>query len=354
MGNLSINTTKTQKKFKLTRSAISIISAIAILTVCLILFIITLISISASKSEPVVFNLSQIGATNDSLLISWDCTSKADEYIVKYTDDKGQIGELNTNITFASIDDLVSNSKYTVEVIPVKGGQTYTALAVQCATEPYCEITSVTIDRCTSDSVSVSWQYSGPNEGFTVIAYVVDINGKRHLTSNKAEISADSDTKCTINGLMPEMSYTVAVMPKNRFGKIGKSTFETQFKSVEYENINIIRAVICPQDSKKTKSVTKLISLTPGEGYKISMIITGNTSSEDKVNMALYIKNSNGQLVSETNYTDIYTNPNNLSALKQRIILLDFAAPAAQDKYAAYLTINGITVRRIDFDTFND
>ncbi|MGN0475176.1 MAG: fibronectin type III domain-containing protein [Acutalibacteraceae bacterium] len=353
MGNLSINS-KNQKKFKLTASAIWIISAGTILAACMIFFIVTLISISGSKSAPAVFNLNQIGATNDSLLISWDCTRNADEYIIKYTGDKGQTGELNSSIPFASIDGLEPNTEYTVKVIPVKDGKLYGALSVQCVTEQYCEITSINIDECTSDSVSISWQYSGPNDGFTAIAYVVDIQGKRHLTSDKIEISAGGDAKCTINGLMPEMNYTVAVMPKSRFGKIGKSTFQTQFKSISYKKFSIIRAVICSKNTQDTAFVKKLTSLKASESYKISMIIAGKAASEQKVNMALYIKNSKGQLVSETKYDDIYTNLNNSDSFSQNTILLDFTSPAVQDEYTAYLTIDGQTVRRIDFDTFDE
>lgn len=351
MGNSSIGKAENPKKFRITSSAVWIISAAAILIICLIFFLATLLSLPGSKSEPAVFDLSQIGATNDSLLISWDCTGSADEYIINCTS-QGASHEFTTDIIFASISGLAPDSTYTVKVTPVKDGMRYSPISLQCSTAKFCEITSIDIDECTADSVTVSWQYSGVNEGFTAVAYVVDISGKRHLTSAKVDIPAGSDTRCTIDGLMPEMHYTVAVMPKNRFCKLGKSTFETQFNSISYKKLNIIRAVICSDDSEKTTRVTKLTSLTAAMPYKISMIITGEASSHDKAEMALYIKNSSGQLVSEIKYSDIYTNPDGLDAFKQRIILLDFLSPAQQGQYTAYLTINGETVRRIDFDTF--
>ncbi len=352
MGNSSINTTENPKKFKFSASAAWIISAIAILAVCLIFFIATLLALTGTQAEPSIFDLSGIGATNDSLLISWNCTSAADEYIISCTGPNGETDDLTTDITFASISGLKPDSTYTVEVVPVKNGQKYSARSVQCTTEPYCEITSITVNECTSNSVTVSWQYNGKNEGFTAIAYVADIGGKRHLTSAKVDVAADSDTKCTISGLMPEMYYTVAIMPKSRFKKIGKLNFETQNNSISYKKLSIIRAAICPDDTQYTKNITKLTSVTPGKPYKISMMIIGEATSQDKVNMALYIKNSSGQLVSETNYPNIYTNPDEVSAGMQRIILLDFTAPQQQDEYTAYLTFDGELVRRIDFDTF--
>ncbi len=355
MDKSSINTQNKQKNNKFTNSALWIISAAAIMVVCLIFFIITICNADRAKGDPKVFDVAQAGATHDSLLISWDCTVAADEYIVNCTSADGNYTtEITSDIPFASVSGLIPDSKYTIEVIPVKNGQQYSSDSTQCNTAKYCEITAITIDSVTSDSVTASWQYSGINNGFTAIAYVTDIYGKRHLTSAKVEIPAGGDSNCTITGLVPEMKYTFAVIPNTRFNKLGKLNFETQFKSTSSSKINIIRAVICPENTQQTKTVTKLTSVKAGNPYKISMMISGVATAEDTVNMVLYINNSNGQLVSETHYDDIHTNPNGLTPFTQRIILLDFKSPEQKDEYTACLTIDGEFARRINFDTFSE
>lgn len=323
----------------------------AISSLCLIFFFYTLFTLKNYDSTPEILNAKQIGSTENSLLISWDCSGSADEYTVRCYGNDGKIfGDITTDIPFAAIRNLNSDSEYCVEISAVKDSKQYSAKSIICSTEPFCEVTSITILKTTQNSVTFSWEYNGADKGFTAVAYILDLDGKRHLTSSKAQISGESSAQCTIEGLLPNMNYTLAVMPATRYNKLCKADFTTGAYKKSYSKLDITRFVICSDNSDNSPVVKSFKTIKPNSPYKISIIISGEASKDEKVNMAIYIKDNNGNFVSETKYADIYTNPDGKAAFKQRVILLSIISPQAEGKYIAYLTIDGETAARLNFD----
>lgn len=320
---------------------------------CLIFFFYTFFILKNSSSTPEILNARQIGSTENSLLISWDCSGFADEYTVRCYGNDGEIFDnITTDIPFAAIRNLNYDSVYNVEISAVKGSRQYSTKSISCTTEPYCKVTSVTVLKTTQNSVTFSWEYNGTDKGFTAAAYVLDLEGKRHFTS-KAQISEGDSTQCTIEGLLPDINYTLAVMPATHYNELYKTNFTTDKYNESYSKLKIIRFVICSNDSDNSPIVNSLKSIKTNSAYKASIIISGEASKEDKANMAIYIKDSNGNLVSETQYADIYTNPDGKASFKQRVILLSIMSPQVEGKYIAYLTIDGEIAAKVNFDVKN-
>ena len=320
--------------------AVSIICTIALI-LCLIFFISALSNFNTGNS-PKIKNVKQTGATSSSVLISWDCLGNADEYAIKCIDTNGNVmTDLTTDIQFAAVRALQPDSVYTVEVYAVDEGKQGSLSSVSCSTKPFCKVENITVNKVGRTYVDISWEYSGIDNGFTAVAYAVDTDGKRHLTSEKIKISSGESSHCVIKGLLPEMNYTVAVMPDTTYKEICKANFQTGSYNESYKRFNIMRFVICPASSNNPEKVAKLRSIKPNEPYKTSLIISGSASKDDKSEIGLYITNSEGQLVSETKHSDIYTNPNGIEAFRQRAFLLSFTSPDKDGQYKLYLTIDG-------------
>lgn len=350
MDKSPINSSK--KKGKSHKSTLFPIAAGVILVVCLIFFFCTLSDIAKAKSEPEVFDIRAVSATDTSLLLSWNCTPKADEYSVRCIGANGEdISRQSADIPFAVLRGLDSNTKYTIEVSAFKDGTEYPASSASVSTEQYCVVTAVNITESTSRSVTISWDYTGDDSGFTVVAYVIDINGKRHMTTDEVKIAKGQKSECTIDGLMPETEYTVAVIPNTKFKQVCKANFVTAFEKISYDRLTIVRSVICDAATDDSPNVMRLSSINPDTEYKISMIISGEASKEDTADMTLFIKDKQGNLVSETNFGAIYTNPNGVHGYKHRVILLSFTSPSNAGEYEAYLIIDGEIAAKIPFET---
>lgn len=317
--------------------------------ICLVFFFCTLFRIRSSREIPEVFNAQQLGATDNSILLSWDSTGPADGYRIRMTNDNGAAVVSDCDLPFAVLRDLQPNREYSVNVCAVKDGQEYGGETVVCSTERFCEITNVTVTKVGSDYVNLSWEYEGVNEGFQTVAYVLDTNGRRHLTSDIIEIAANDKPQCTISGLASEMNYTVAVMPLTRYGKLGKSTFHTEKYSDKYNAFNIIRFVICSANVTDALQVHDLTNLKPSAHYKTSLILNGKTDQNHTVFLSLLITDTDGNLVKEEQYGDIHTNPEGKQWYIHRSMLFDFHAPDRTGEYYMYLMADEQSIYRIKF-----
>lgn len=349
----SINnkTNSTADDKKLLKISLILIAAGAVATVGLISFFYTLFDLKTEESTPEIYDARQLAATDSSVLLTWSSTSSAQRYIVRYNE-HGDTQSLQTvcDQPFAALHHLQPNTTYDVEITAVIDQQEYGRSAITCATDSFCKATDVLIEEVGSDYVTLSWSFQGANKGFHVAAYAVDANGQRHLTSTLTEVSVGSNTKCRISGLSPEVNYTVAVIPMTRYCEIAKSTFQTQKYSKKFDKLNIIRSVICPFNSDDSAQAVQLLNLKPNASYKTSTIINGNATRSDKVDMLIYITDTNGNIVSDFLKKDVYTNPNGDHAYVYRVILLDFKSPEVPGRYNLYLAIDGKTVRKIEFN----
>lgn len=352
MDNASINSSK--KKNKSNKTSLFPIVAGVILVICLAFFFCTLSDIAKSKNEPEVFDIRAVSATDTSLLLSWNCTPEAEEYSVKCIDGNGEnIATQSTDTPFAVLRDLEPNTQYTIEVSAFKDGTEYPSSSASVSTGQYCAVTLVKVTETNARSVTISWDYTGADNGFTAVAYVIDINGKRHLTTDTVKIAKGQKNECVIEGLLPDTEYTVTVMPNTKFRQVYKTNFITAFEKISYNKFTIIRTVICDASTDTSPNVLRVQSLMPSTEYKISMIISGEAAKDDTVEMALLIKDKHGNLVSETNFGEVYTNPNGSDWYKHRVILLSFTSPSDIGEYQAYITFDGEIASKITFETAN-
>lgn len=318
-------------------------------SVCLVFFFYTLFDFKNSRNIPKISGAQQLGATDSSVLISWNNSDIADGYRVRLKDSDG--GEIvsDYDIPFAALRSLQPNKNYSVDIFALKNGSEYGAQNITCSTESYCEVTKVKVVKVGSDFVNVSWEYNGVNQGFEAIAYVLDSEGKRHITSQKVKVTANKKPQCKISGLTSELNYTVAVMPLTSYCKIGKSVFKTTKNSKTYNKFSIIRFVIFSASAKNTVQVQDLKRIKPSSKYKTSLIINGKTDKNHKVNMSLLITDINGNLISEKQCGEVYTNPEGKQWYYHRSYIFDFMTPDKLGDYYIYLVVDGQTVDKIKF-----
>lgn len=348
----SINnkTNSTADDKKLLKISLILIAAGAVATVGLIFFFYTLFDLKTEESTPEIYDARQLAATDSSVLLTWSSTSSAQRYIVRYNE-HGDTQSLQTvcDQPFAALRHLQPNTTYDVEITAVIDQQEYGRSAITCVTESFCKAADIQIENVGSSDVTLSWNFQGADKGFQVVAYAVDENGQRHITSKIANVRAGNNTRCRISGLSPEVNYTVAVIPMTRYCEVAKSTFQTQKYSKKYDKLNVIRSVICLFTSDDSPQAVQLINLKPNTSYKTSTIINGSATRTDKVNMMMYITDSQGNIISDFAKEGVYTNPNGEHAYVYRVILLDFKSPKSPGNYNLYLAIDGQTVRKIEF-----
>ncbi len=308
---------------------------------------------SGSRDAPKIFDARQIGATDSSVLISWSSSGRADGFRIRLIGNDGEEIVSDCDLPFAALRNLHSNTEYSVDICALSDGDEYGAQNISCRTDSYCEVTNIKATSAGGDCVNVSWEYNGVNNGFEAVAYALDSNAKRHLTSKKVRISADGDTKCKISGLASELNYTVVVMPLTSYCKVGKSTFKTGQYSKGYDKINIIRFVICSANVENSIQVQDLNKVKASSKYKASLIINGKTDKNHKANISLLITDSEGNLVSEEKCGDIYTNPEGKDWFYHRPYLFEFTTPDNPGNYYMYLVIDGKSASRINFAVDN-
>ena len=335
---------KKMKQISLILVVVGLIAAIS-----LVFFFFSLYRMRSSNQVPQIFEVKQIGATDHAVLISWSSSKEAQQFIVRCKSADGRsVPDITCQTPFAAVELLEPNQLYRIKVIPVANGQEYKAASINCHTESFCNVTEVSATDVGCDFVDVSWKSEGKDTGFVAIAYALDMEGKRHFTSRKVHVPA-GQSECRISGLLSNLHYTVAVMPKTKYGTIAKSVFTTTEYSEQYRDIRIIRFVICSFSSENTLSVRALKTVEPSSSYQTSLIISGKASASDKRNMDIYITDEEDRLVVEAPHPGILLNPKGESAYAHRVVLLPFQSPSQEGAYSLYLTFNGRTVKREPF-----
>ena len=339
-----------QSEKKINNITLLLVLVGAVTSLCLIFFFTQLFKARHNSVTPKIFNVEQIGATQSSVLIVWSSSEAAEEFIVRYrSTDSMDYTELKTDKPFAALRDLQPYKRYKAVVTPVNADREFDPFTVICNTSPYCHVTDVFTDEVTSSSVHVTWNFDGIDEGFTIAAYAVDKNGKRHVTSEKTVVSPGSKHECTLNNLLSELNYTVCVMPNTRYATAGKSTFTTDKYSKEYNSLNVIRVVMCPYDSDDSMHVKSLNQLNSQQDYKTSIIISGQADSKDTIEIKTYITDLEGNIISDFTKKNVLTNPEDKPYFSYRTILTDFKSPVQPGNYLLYTAFDGITVRKLNF-----
>ena len=256
--------------------------------------------------------------------------------------------EMTCQTPFAAVESLEPNSRYRIEVVTVFDGQEYDAVRLTCTTENFCNVTEVSATDVGKDYAAVSWKSEGADNGFVAVAYALDKNGQRHFTSGKVTVPA-GQTHCKITGLLSNLRYTVAIMPRTKYGTIGQSVFTTAEYSQKYKDIKIVRFVICPFSSENTPSVHPLKTVEPSSPYQTSLIISGKATPSDRCNMTIYITDGEDQLICKTSHMQMALNPEDKPSYIQRMMLLHFQSPPQEGDFSLYLAFDGTTVKREPF-----
>ena len=310
MNNATIDSSQTYRKYKKLTSLFFLIGIIA--SLCLVFFFIMLFKLRDSSITPKIFKAEQIGSTDSSILLAWSSSDAAKEFIVKYrSTDSIEYKQFRTDKPFAAIHGLQPFKRYKAIVAPVDGSVEYKACTVLCNTSPFCHVSDVAVDEVTGSSAHITWNSEGIDAGFTVVAYALDLNGKRHVTSQQVHVSPGTAHECTVDHLLSELNYTVCVMPDTKYATVGKSSFTTLKYSKEYNQLKVIRFATCSAESEDSMHVRAINRLEPQKDYKTSIIINGEASPEDKIELTLYITDTDGNIVSDFIKKDVYTNPEN-------------------------------------------
>lgn len=335
---------------KINKITLVLILSGIITSLCLIFFFVQLFNAKKNSVTPIVFKAEQIGATDSSVLIVWSSSDAAKEFIVRYrSTDSSEYNEYMTDKPFAAIRDLKAGKRYKATVAPVDGDKIYESVTVICNTSPYCNVTSVSVDEVTNNSAHVKWEYSGIDDGFTIAAYALDKNGKRHVKSENIIVPAGSAKECVIENLLSELNYTVCVMPNTRYATAGKSTFTTEKYSKLYNKLNIVRFVICENDSDDSIFVSLTKNLASLADYKTSTIISGQVKPNEKINVTTYITDTESNIISHCIYNDICINPEDIEKNVYTTVMTSFRAPEKTGDYIMHIAFDGVTVSKIDF-----
>ena len=336
------------KKSRRTRLLWTLAGVGLVTAISLVLFIVALCRINR-RQTPRIFEVRQIGATQNAVLVAWESSDEAEQFVLHGQDTDGQsIPDITCTEPFAAVRGLSPNTSYRIQVVPVSGSVSYTPVSLVCRTAALCHVRDVTVSDVTENAATVHWNTEGADEGFVAIAYALDRQNLRHLTSRRVHVPRGQH-QCQLTGLLSNLHYTVTVMPKTPFGTVGKSSFVTAEYSGSYDKINLIRAVICPGTSSDAVEVHQLKTVKPDNGYKVSMIITGKTSQDDRSDFGLYITDASDRLISEVSVSRIPTNPKDLPAYVYRVVTLDFTSPPTDGDYSLYVVIDGHTIKREPF-----
>lgn len=327
---------------------INLIAISFVSLICIAFFAAACFYFNSSLSEITILDLKQSGSTDNSVLLSWNCSVKPDRYMVKYTID-GETKYLESQLPFARIGGLDPEQTLDVDVFPIKNDVYYLSQSIKCTTQSRCDVKNISA-QCVDNSINLSWSFKGADMGFEVAAYVLDINGYRHLTSEIIDIAPGNPSECTIDDIMPGMNYTVTVVPKCKYFKTEKLTVEGSEYSKLYDGLNIIRFGICSTSQNNSKNVKILKSITSNQSYTISILLNGQADADSTSNFSLYFINSSGDLAKELKYADIHTNPDDLKSYMERTFNLNFTADIPADKYTAILCIDGKPASQINFE----
>lgn len=344
--NPTVTAEHSQKKLR-DFTGILLVAGLAVILLGMIFFF--TLKRQMEVSSPRIAGARQIGATDTAVLLSWEGTDGADYYRVSYPDGANRIVVTESDIPYAVLRRLAPGKTFAAKIRAVSGSRESAPVSVDCRTENRCDVTAVHVTDVQHDTATVSWEYTGQNKGFTAIAYAVDEQGRRHLTTKAVTVKENEPPQCVMDGLYPELSYTVAVMPLTKYHRTGKSTFTVPIYSDAYNKLIFSRFVICLADSQNTPTVRSLKTVQPSSPYKVSLMFSGKTDSSHTVPVSLLILKPDGQLYSEYRFTDIPTNPENKTWYVQRFALLDFRSPIEEGDYQMVLIADGHRIATIPF-----
>ncbi len=331
------------------RYTLAVVAVGTLFLVCLFFFFHTLLHHNHTAEEiPSVSDARQVSASDKAVLLSWNGSASADGYRLYYTDGDGVAIVSDCDLPFAALRNLKPNASYDVNIVALKEGKEYQSQRLTCTTQRYCEVKEILVSKVGSDFISLNWNFEGADDGFEVIAYVLDENGQRYLTSQKVSVPAGKN-RCKLKGLTPELRYTVAVMPLTPYGQMNSLTFSTGKHSKKYDDIDIIRFVICPADSENVTNVHTIKQLRPDTAYKTSLILNGKTNKKHTVNLSLVVTDADGNVITCSTYPDVHTNPENKQWFIHRSFLFDFQSPQTPGDYTMYLVLDGKYGMKIKF-----
>lgn len=315
-------------------------------TVCLVFFFTVFFRNRSNSAEAKIFSAQQLGATDTSVLIAWSGSEAATEFTVICSGaDGSEAARCSTNQPFAAIHGLAPYQDYRVTIIPIDRNGEHDPYELKCSTSPYCTVTQIKIDEVDGSSAAVTWNYEGMDTGFTVVAYALDSEGKRHFTSQPVSVPAGAEKLCRLKNLFSELNYTVCIMPNTRYAKVGKLAFTTLKNSKKYKDLDIIRFVVCEPRATNSILVPVTNQLAPSSLYKTSMIVNAQKREEyDNAVLTLYVTDQNNRLISEYVTQNIIKKQVSADQINYRPLMTEFTSPDREGSYKIHAAFDSVTV----------
>lgn len=326
---------------------INLIAVSAVSLVCVIFFIVALNSYRTSAARVCISNLKQIASTDNSILIAWDCSTKAEKYVISYNNGSDDFS-IETTLPFARLEKLDNGKSYTVNVKAVKNDIFSNEAAIECKTQPRCDVTDISIIS-EENRISVSWSFEGVDNGFKVMAYAVDSQGYRHANADSIIVDIGQESICYFDNLLPSMTYTIAVVPQTKYLSLKKMNTEPLKYNKLYNNLNIIQSIICEAKDMQSQKPKSFNSISRGSEYAVSIMVQGEGDADSTADFDIYFINRNGTLVKELKASDVHTNPNNKPSFIYRPIAFSFTCDdMPPDNYNVLVCIDGKTASHFD------
>lgn len=330
-------------------------------------------------AEPKIKNIKNMSALDHSLLVKWQCSEPVDHYRVAYRPNTS--AEWFTVISYdiiCPLRNLPDCTSVDVEIYPVSKGIEYEPGSITIALPEPAAITSVvfTVNRrsadgtvqhitaptpidAATDTIDLSWEYSGKECGFNVYLDP-QTPGKTEILPFVSEyIEPGAERVCHIDGLCAGTKYLLSIVPdadlpswyertiytadfaeyagEFGFGAHGAFIVGTDTVGSDIGDGSISATNL---EAVSAKWSAMVISEIPAEGsFVIGALIDGKATGQYR-NCAFeaFFYDSDGKLAfSGRQQVDV----NSVGSVSARVIARPFAAPAESGKYTVTVTMNG-------------
>ena len=291
-------------------------------------------------------NLKITTFTDGNLTAQWQApadSSVASWLITCYSED-GIKQELTSSETTVTFTDVQVNKGYTVEV--KAAGMSKSAPPVSVTANPVT-ITAITVDAETPEVLNVTWEYQGdaPLDGWHLM-YTLDNNTDTRVVRSETNTA-------TIDLRIPGSTYHLTVQAAN-----GTTIFceDFTFTCPDAESFNkhalprskiATNLLVTPSKANWSyKNVGKQnYTDTFKSGKKISMLLRATVDfylPREDTSILCYVKDSDGNVISSTIYTDQDTWYNMWNNTNYHYFEMDIQnTPTTPGKYTVYLLFNG-------------
>uniref|UniRef100_A0A8C7KBV8 Collagen alpha-1(XII) chain n=1 Tax=Oncorhynchus kisutch TaxID=8019 RepID=A0A8C7KBV8_ONCKI len=165
-------------------------------------------------------NLRITGVTHSAMKLRWDASpGKVLKYIITYKPEEGELKEVEVNgdITFLPLTNLISQSEYDVAVTPVYDEGVGNSMLGQAITDVVPAPQNLKLSEVTQTSFRATWEHGAPDVALYRIADRIEWSGEIDETSHNLE-NLDPDTlyDVTVTAIYPDESESEDLIGSQR------------------------------------------------------------------------------------------------------------------------------------------